>query len=132
MAGRGKGLFPLQTPLSNKTVICFGIPTFATPLFQNSMRNWTKSFSALLLGALALASCGKKDEEPRPDVSSIQVPLRIRHFEKDLFALDTANIGLGLKRLEEDDGEFAELFFTRILPARDSVLVPEGPERFIK
>ncbi len=96
------------------------------------MHNWTKSFLALFLGALTLASCSRKDQEPRPDVSSIQVPLRIRHFEKDLFALDTANIGLGLKRLEEDYGEFAELFFTRILPAKDSVLVPEGPERFIK
>ncbi len=79
-----------------------------------------------------LFSCHVREREPKPDVSDIKVDVRIRRFDQALFALDTANIGPGLARLEEDYGEFANLFFTRIVPAQNPRIAVEGPEAYLR
>lgn len=96
------------------------------------MYPWIKTGGILLLYISIFASCNRESEDPRPDISQIQVPVKIRHFEKAFFNLDTANIEHELAQLEQEYGEFAELFLTRVLPAKDSTVAPEGPETFIK
>ena len=79
-----------------------------------------------------LSSCQVGEKESKPDVGHIKADVRIRRFDQALFALDTANIAPGLARLEEEYGEFADLFFTRIVPAKNPRIALEGPEAYLR
>ncbi|MBK6947493.1 MAG: hypothetical protein IPH16_04850 [Haliscomenobacter sp.] len=91
-------------------------------------------FQYLFIFALLslLISCQVREKESKPDVDHIEVEVRIRRFDQALFALDTANIAPGLTGLEEEYGEFADLFFTRIVPAKNPKIAPEGPEAYLR
>jgi len=66
----------------------------------------------LVLGAL-FTSCSSGDKIP--DVSSIKVDLTTRHFEKDLFSLDTSHYPAQLDQLQAKYPSFGENFLTTIL-----------------
>ena len=49
-----------------------------------------------------------------PDVSNIQVNLEIQRFEKDLFAMDTSNLDIGMgpqvEQIQQKYPDFFEVF----------------------
>ncbi|MFM8448868.1 MAG: hypothetical protein ACKOAY_02070 [Haliscomenobacter sp.] len=91
-----------------------------------------KKHLLLVLTAATLFACSQNDENPTPDISHIQVPFKLRRFEQAFFNLDTANIEHELAQLEQEYGEFAEVFFQQVIPAKNPHLVPEGPATYLK
>lgn len=84
--------------------------------------------SALII---LLAVACRNDPPKAPDVSGIDVPVNIRRFEKELFAIDTNDVAGGLARLETAYPEFSEIFFTDILGSKNPEIAPEGHEAYI-
>jgi hypothetical protein len=86
-------------------------------------------YAVVLPGMLALLlwSCGDTDKRSLPDVSDIQVSVRMQRFETDLFALDTNNIGAGMTQLEQKYPVFLPFFLTQVL--RDPTNPGETPEQ---
>lgn len=69
----------------------------------------------LIISFLILVSVASCDNKNNPDVSDISVDLTTERFEKDLFALDTANLAEGIPMLRNKYPGFADNFFTTIL-----------------
>ena len=65
--------------------------------------------------ALLVWSCGDTDKRSAPDVSDIQVSVRMQRFEADLFALDTNNVAAGMPKLEQKYPVFLPFFLTQVL-----------------
>ena len=72
-----------------------------------------RSIMAFLLLIVLFTSCRSGDNIP--DVSSIKIELSTRHFEKDLFALDTTNYPTQLDQLQAKYPSFGENFLTTVL-----------------
>lgn len=70
---------------------------------------------ALLVVLAVLQGCGNGGENEAPDVSHIQLDLRIRRFDQDLFALDTNNIETGLQQMTQKYPEMMPLFAVNII-----------------
>ena len=64
-----------------------------------------------------------------PDVSDISVEVELRRFEKDLFSLDTNQIGLELTNLRKKYPAFAAILMDQILKVNNN---PIGEEAFVK
>lgn len=62
---------------------------------------------------LFLASCGGGAN--RPDTSGIKVDLKSHRFDKDLYALDTNNLGAGLMKLKEQYPNFLDYFLDTLM-----------------
>ncbi len=58
---------------------------------------------------LLFSSCGNSGEKI-PDVSAVKVSLEIRHFDRDLYAIDTNHIGEGLQQLLAKYPDFLNYF----------------------
>ncbi len=104
----------------------------ATTMFVLKMinaRNALFLFPAAILFA-GMAGCGK--DKDIPDVSNISVNVELKRFDQDLFTLDTNDMAHDLARLEEDYGEFGDIFFRRILGSKDSTIAPEGHEAYVR
>lgn len=82
------------------------------------------------LALLSVFSC-KKDSRVVPDVSDIEIDVKFRHFEQDLFQIDTTNTLAELDRIQAEYPVFAEVFFENLLPVYDSLIFPEGPVKII-
>src|ERR1700744_6376676 len=67
----------------------------------------------ILLISIALGSC--KSGEKIPDVSAIKINITTERFDKDLFALDTANFASGYQKLREKYPDFSGFFSGEIL-----------------
>ena len=80
-------------------------------------------------------ACKSDKVKDIPDVSEIEIELKVVRFEKDLFSLDTNNIEIGLKSLKEKYPEFTTLYITRIIGtpelARDPILEQDFIRKFI-
>lgn len=64
-----------------------------------------------------LFSACSADKRSFPDVSHIEVPLKIHRFEQALFQLDTTDFSLALNQLHETHPEFTEIFTNNIFEA---------------
>lgn len=82
--------------------------------------------------ALVVWFAGCADETPVPDVSHVEVPVQIRRFERELFAIDTSDVAAGMEVLQQRYPEFAPLFFREVLGAYDPMLAPDGPESYVR
>lgn len=72
-------------------------------------------------------------QKKNPDVSNINVPLKLLRFDKDLFAIDTNNISASLDRLQEKYPSFINDYLYNIMalpPQPDTVAV--GLKLFIR
>ena len=72
----------------------------------------------LLFSGLIFGACWSDKGKNIPDVSHIDVDIKIKRFEKDLMQLDTNHVSAGVDSLLEKYPVFAkELFLPKILPA---------------
>ncbi len=94
------------------------------------MNRSTLWLSLLLIAAFQ--ACQTDKGKHIPDVSDIPMDIKIRRFERDLFAIDTNDIAGGLEALQKQYPKFGELFFNQLLGAYDPRYAPEGPIPFIK
>ena len=78
-------------------------------------------FPFIIILFISLSSC--THDRLDVDVSAITVPqLKILHYEKDFFAIDTSNLEGSLSKLKSKYGEFSDGFINNIIApsARDS------------
>ena len=94
--------------------------------------NTKNFFFFLFIISLSLPACQSDKGKDIPDVSNIQAPVSIKRFEQELFALDTNETGPGLEKLEKEYGEFADIFFGKILGSKDPRIAPEGHLAYIR
>lgn len=80
----------------------------------------------VLFGVLALfllSSCGKNRLDV--DVSSVKVaPVKLRHFEKAVFSIDTNNVAAGREKLAKEYGSFYTGYMERYLCYNISLTSP--------
>ena len=74
----------------------------------------------LFFGAITIffLACTKGKGKKIPDVSHIDVPVKIERFEKDLFAIDTANIEASFAALKAKYGNFTDFYFNGLMAIR--------------
>lgn len=81
----------------------------------------------LAIGILSIAGCG--NQQHIPDVSSIEVPLKLIRFDKEFFSLDTVHIAESMDSLWQKYPQFTPDFVVNILGLDiDSVMVSGSPE----
>jgi gliding motility-associated lipoprotein GldB len=67
-----------------------------------------KHFILALVLVLTFISCS--NNKLKVDVDSVNVDLKIRHFDKDLFEINTSQPDEGIEQLKETYGEFFDIF----------------------
>ena len=67
----------------------------------------------MTLGSL-IGCLGDKDKNI-PDVSGVEVNLKINRFDQDLFAIDTNQVATGITQLEEKYPNFTDFYLTQAL-----------------
>ena len=77
-------------------------------------------FFTLLFFSLFFINCDKGKNIP--DVSDISIDLDFRHFEKDLFAIDTNNIAKSHADLNAKYPIFGDIYLNQILKNRQVLL----------
>ena len=71
------------------------------------------SFAVLVI----FLSCSNKKDAP--DVSHIKVDVAIQRFDRDFFALDTAQLPSSLQRIEKKYPDFLQIYFEYFAPVRE-------------
>lgn len=69
---------------------------------------------SILLVVSMLASCGSGGEKA-PDVSGVKIELNTRRLDKDLYSIDTNNIGTGLQSLSGKYPDFLNFYLDTLL-----------------
>ncbi|MTB52044.1 hypothetical protein [Lewinella sp. W8] len=80
---------------------------------------------ASLILVLSLAACSGDEEPPPPDVSGIDVSVDLLRYERSVMNLDTNDLAAGIAALDEDFGEFSDVYLTYIVPLRRGDFSPE-------
>lgn len=83
-------------------------------------------YFTLVLTLFALYSCGNSNGENAPDVSKIDVTLKIDRFEQDLFGIDTMRLTEEMERMSAKYPELFPLFTETII--HDQMNPKETPE----
>jgi hypothetical protein len=78
-----------------------------------------------LILVLSFCACTTDEEPLPPDVSGIDVSVELLRFEQSVMALDTNDLGAGIAALDEEFGEFADVYLTYIVPLRRGDFSPE-------
>jgi hypothetical protein len=97
-----------------------------------SLKSTWKPLAFLLLTSLILYSCASDKQKFIPDVSHIEADIPIRRFDLDLFQLDTNNMATELAALEAKYPVFSDLFFSRLIGSKDSIIAPMGHEAYVR
>lgn len=79
----------------------------------------------LLFLPTIIASCGRAEEPPPPDVSHINVPLELVRFDEVIFDLDTTDVAGELERFDREYGAFSDVYLRNIMPVRRADFEPE-------
>ncbi|MBX2872483.1 MAG: hypothetical protein KTR30_10300 [Saprospiraceae bacterium] len=79
-----------------------------------------------LISLLALIACGSDRHKNIPDVSDIEVEVKIDRFEQALFSLDTAQLETSMAELEQKYPAFSEVYFNFVLGSKNPEVAPEG------
>ena len=77
------------------------------------MRLRTFSSGLILISLFCFSGCGNSGEQI-PDVSNITINLQTYRFDKDLYAIDTNHIGLGLQKLNEKYPDFLNYYLDTV------------------
>lgn len=87
-------------------------------------------FCLLIFSFFFLLSCDKGKNIP--DVHDISIDLDFRHFEKDLFAIDTNDIVKSYAELTTKYPVFGDIYFNQILKINDPRYAPKGKDAYLK
>ena len=87
-----------------------------TPGFCNLYLSRAAYFAAILL--IFSACTGGSEDRKKPDVSNIQVGVKIRRFDQALFAVDTNQIEAGMAKLSTDYPDLLPIFAGEIIHDR--------------
>jgi hypothetical protein len=80
-----------------------------------------------IAAVLAYTCCSCGNNTSKPDVSDIKVDLTVARFDQDFFNIDTNNISVSLKKLDESYPDFTAAYVKNILGlAPDSVMQPNS------
>lgn len=94
--------------------------------------SWKKGvFFIFLLGVFSYG-CQSDYSNDIPDVSDINIDVKIRRFDQALFSIDTMNMASELQRLRSEYPLFSPIFFDNVLASNDSRVAPNGQEAYIK
>ena len=74
-----------------------------------------KLFFFAILSLISLFGCIDDKYKNIPDVSGVQVEVKINRFDQALYAIDTNQVITGIKNLEEKYPEFTDFYLTRAL-----------------
>lgn len=74
-----------------------------------------KAISSALVTALLMAGIGCKSKTGTPDVSGINVSVKLSRFDLDFFSLDTSRLPEGVQRLREKYPAFLQCFSGHML-----------------
>ena len=69
-----------------------------------------------LIVALFFLSCSNKKDAP--DVSDINIDVKVHRFEKDFFAIDTTQLQPALQAVEQKYPAFLAVYFKYFAPVR--------------
>ncbi|MEN9415986.1 MAG: hypothetical protein RLZ62_2290, partial [Bacteroidota bacterium] len=83
-------------------------------------------YFTLVLTLVVLQSCDNNESENTPDVSNIEVNVKIDRFEQDLFEIDTLRLQEEMARMGEKYPELFPLFTGTII--HDQTNPKETPE----
>lgn len=86
-------------------------------------------YSLFTLVLISLFACGGGPRRNDPDVSDVQVDLRLQRFDQDLFRMDTARLDEGLEALVAKYPDFVPFFVSEI--AGDPTNPDETPREAI-
>ena len=92
------------------------VPQYKYP-FLHSLSTAARCYSPVMfivLFGISLSSCHSADEHI-PDVSAIKVELHTARFDKDLYALDTNNLGAGLQKLHAQYPDFLDYYLDTVM-----------------
>ncbi|NRB49777.1 MAG: hypothetical protein HRU41_18995 [Saprospiraceae bacterium] len=79
-----------------------------------------------LFSLLTLLACGSHNDKYIPDVSDIEVDVKIDRFEQALFTLDTSQFESSMAELEQTYPDFSEVYFNFVLGSKNPEVAPEG------
>lgn len=82
--------------------------------------------------SLFLQACGSDERKNAPDVSDIEVDIKIDRFEQALFSLDTNQMEKGLAQLEQQFPAFSEVYFNYVLGSKNPEIAPEGHIAYLR
>ena len=94
--------------------------------------SWKFWIPSLLLLSLLMSACEGETRRDLPDLSGIVVEPVFRHFDRDLFGLDTTRMLEELQTLEANYPDFAPIYFDYILRSRNPTVSPEQHADFIR
>ncbi len=84
------------------------------------------NLAIVLISILAITACSNDKRKNVPDVSDIEVEVKIDRFEQALFAVDTTQFEASMAELEQAYPEFSEVYFNFVLGSRNPEVAPEG------
>jgi hypothetical protein len=87
---------------------------------------WVYSVLSLLL-LVSYTACRPDATTNIPDVSDIDVDLKITRFEQELLA-DTNIDAAGIQRLRENYPAFSQVYFDHVMPGADNIAAQTDPE----
>jgi hypothetical protein len=87
-----------------------------------------KKIVVLLLFLVLFISCNNNTEAP--DVSNVNVAVKLERFDQDFFAIDSNNVMPGLDKLNEKYPQLSTIFLANILGLEPANMVP-GIKRFL-
>jgi hypothetical protein len=79
----------------------------------------------LSLILLSFWTCSNEKVLPPPDISGINSPVTLVRFDREMMALDTADLASGIDRLDEQFPDFTDNFLRHIIPIRRGDFSPE-------
>jgi hypothetical protein len=106
------------------------MPELKSKFFMSSIPKLKNGLHAVVFtGVVALLAvgCGGTDKKSAPDVSDIQVPVKVQRFETDLFAIDTSNVAAGVLALQQKYPVFMPFFLSQVV--QDPTHPGETPEQ---
>lgn len=90
------------------TFLPYFINTFASAMIRKILSCRIYKYALFFYSILFISSC--RQEDKKPDVSTIPVNLSVKRFEQDLFNSNPANMKESLANLESKYGNFFNLF----------------------
>ncbi|MFK7980444.1 MAG: hypothetical protein AB8G86_10710 [Saprospiraceae bacterium] len=79
------------------------------------IRNNFALFFILLISLNCFTACLSDKDKNIPDVSDVEVTIKVNRFDQDLFAIDTNQVAAGIETLEKKYPDFTDFYLTRAL-----------------